>query len=945
MLIIGMVCVMLRSGGIFRHRSTGEANMDAPKTAVIVVHGVADQKRGDTVQSVVELLLAESANRKQQMHYESRSEDDVTIAVIPLEPVSSGPKLDAIAESKLWSRSARKQSFGSDYRHEPLLSTRNTSNADQSEGVTFTNYLLKQAKAALTPATTYVARRLRLWRRTSATSTAPAQAVDFFEMYWADLSRLGGTVPRIVTEMFTLLFRLSALGRDCVQAMFRQIEGKPDAKPKYWGEGATLKWRLWACFQWLQAWLDWGYSRVLALLFLLLIVVALLLVPYGWMQQTQSRETIALIVLLVLAGGIVCVVRFYFTALVAFIIFALLLAAAFAIHHMPPVERGTLLAGLTALVWFAVIALAYVKWLRVCEMRFKFVTAVGLVLAVVVALGVWITAWSTPLWSAGEYAGSRSLFAVASVISLRMLEVVLLLVELVWLVLGIAMFIWAMLGVGLSIAASRARKDAPESRAIATGQLGVAVSLGLFLVVAMCGWALLSGVTETAAHGVDYRAAIYKSTDASPSYCYVPMDVACFEPSGSCERAAGMPSKQLCFPGSEPAFGLRADCAECFLHARYTHTVESFAVLSILLFVFLGGVIVAFAPGLLAELQLARPPAERLGRWLTAGYAMLAPALMVLTVLGALVAVAVVLYLIEAMFARWWIGHHAWFVESVEAWPFWKNLNIHQQSEAMLKPLVIATGSVLVILTGIGGWLSRNLAGLRAPLDAVLDVDNHFREFPRDAIPRARIMARYVALLDHLREEGYARIVVVAHSQGTVISADLLRYLTVRQTSNDVLPSSMIETVANYVRDIQDVSFMTFGCPLRQLYAARFPTRYGWVDAVNGGVVGPTVADVGVKRWFNAYCSGDYVGRWIWQPTDPDEVAEIERSASGLGIEAMVRNKVKAGAPATGEMCLGSGAHTHYLHAPKARNGNTQVAGDASAAAMAGAIDAMITTP
>ena len=943
MFVVGLARVMLRAVGIFRHRSTGEADMDAQKTAVIVVHGVADQKRGDTVQSVVELLLAESANGKQQMHYESRSEDDVTIAVLPVEPVNSGPEPDAIAESKLWSHSSRKQSFGSDYRHEPLLTTPSRSNADQSEGVTFTNYLLKQAKAALTPATTYVARRLRLWRRVPGESATPAQAVDFFEMYWADLSRLGGTVPRIVTEMFTLLFRLSALGRDCVQAMFRQIDGKPIQRPKYWSEGATLKWRLWACFQWLQALLDWGYSRVLALLFLLLIVVALLLVPYGWMHQTQSRETIALIVLCVLAVGVVCVVRFYSTLLRAVATFALLLAAAFAIYHMPPVARGTLLAGLTALAWFALIALAYVKWLQVCELRFKFVMAVGLVLAGVVTLGVLLTALLTPLWPAGEISGSRSLFAAASVMSLRVLEVVLLLVEVVWLVLGIAMFIWALLGVGLSVAARRAGKDAAESRAIATGQLGVAVSLGLFLVVSMCGWALLSGVTETAAHGVDYRTAIYKSTDASPSYCYVPMDIACFEPKGSCERAAGLPSKQLCFADSEPAFGLRADCAECFLHARYTNTVESFAVLSILLFVFLGGVIVTFAPSLMAELQLARPPAKPLGRWLTAGYAMLAPALMVLTVLGALVAVAVVLFLIEAMFARWWTGHHITLVKWVEALPFWETLNVQQQSEAMLKPLVIATGSVLVILTGIGGWLSRNLAGLRAPLDAVLDVDNHFREFPRNAIPRARIMARYVALLDHLREQGYARIVIVAHSQGTIISADLLRYLTVRQTSNGVPPSSMIEAVANYVRDIENVCILTFGCPLRQLYAERFPTRYGWVGAVNGGVVGPTVVDIGVKRWFNAYCSGDYVGRWIWQPTDPDEVAEIERSAAGPGIEATIRAKVSAGA--TGEICLGSGAHTHYLGAPKAQNGHAKAAGDAPAAAMAGAIDAMISAP
>jgi predicted alpha/beta hydrolase family esterase len=77
----------------------------------------------------------------------------------------------------------------------------------------------------------------------------------------------------------------------------------------------------------------------------------------------------------------------------------------------------------------------------------------------------------------------------------------------------------------------------------------------------------------------------------------------------------------------------------------------------------------------------------------------------------------------------------------------------------------------------LGGLLSRYLAALRAPLDIALDVDNHFREFPRAAIPRARIFSRYAALLRHVVEQGHDRIVIVAHSQGTVISAELLRYL------------------------------------------------------------------------------------------------------------------------------------------------------------------------
>ena len=54
--------------------------------------------------------------------------------------------------------------------------------------------------------------------------------------------------------------------------------------------------------------------------------------------------------------------------------------------------------------------------------------------------------------------------------------------------------------------------------------------------------------------------------------------------------------------------------------------------------------------------------------------------------------------------------------------------------------------------------------------------------------PRARIFSRYASLLADVCKRGYSRVVIVSHSQGTVITADLLRYLarhaaTCRSTS------------------------------------------------------------------------------------------------------------------------------------------------------------------
>lgn len=69
-----------------------------------------------------------------------------------------------------------------------------------------------------------------------------------------------------------------------------------------------------------------------------------------------------------------------------------------------------------------------------------------------------------------------------------------------------------------------------------------------------------------------------------------------------------------------------------------------------------------------------------------------------------------------------------------------------------------------------------------AALDAILDVDTYLRTTPAKNVPRARIVERYVALLRYLHQRppggpGYNKIIIVAHSLGSVISADLLRFL------------------------------------------------------------------------------------------------------------------------------------------------------------------------
>jgi hypothetical protein len=194
-------------------------------------------------------------------------------------------------------------------------------------------------------------------------------------------------------------------------------------------------------------------------------------------------------------------------------------------------------------------------------------------------------------------------------------------------------------------------------------------------------------------------------------------------------------------------------------------------------------------------------------------------------------------------------------------------------------------GGALTI-AALGARFKRTFGRLRVALDAVLDVDNYFADPPDRQPPRARIFSRYASLLAYLRESDYRRIVVVAHSQGTVISADLLRYLHVQ--------GRLARLVGNV-----PVALVTVGSPLRDLYAERFPLLYRWISARGTPFADakPAAADLGAVEWVNACRSGDYVGRFIWTP-------DHDPAVFGFGVR-------RAGDRT--EFCLGAGAHTHYF--------------------------------
>jgi len=195
-------------------------------------------------------------------------------------------------------------------------------------------------------------------------------------------------------------------------------------------------------------------------------------------------------------------------------------------------------------------------------------------------------------------------------------------------------------------------------------------------------------------------------------------------------------------------------------------------------------------------------------------------------------------------------------------------------------------------------------AGFRQGLDVALDVINYLREHPDDSTIRAQILARYVSLLRYVSNwkspidgAGYDRIVIFAHSQGTMITVDLLRFLRVERDPE----MGFLETPGR-------IQLFTMGCPLRQLYGLRFPHIYDWARHTEGARTGIALpADrlpdptrlLSVSRWINAYRSGDYVGRNLWRSEKDPDVYDPK-------VVVEDPNKTRR------EFCIGGGAHIHY---------------------------------
>ena len=147
-------------------------------------------------------------------------------------------------------------------------------------------------------------------------------------------------------------------------------------------------------------------------------------------------------------------------------------------------------------------------------------------------------------------------------------------------------------------------------------------------------------------------------------------------------------------------------------------------------------------------------------------------------------------------------------------------------------PWVATIGAIILAgLVSVGRWFQKPL---HQGLDLATDVTMYFRGRSWASSDQHRtdelLKTRFGSVVDDIVDAKVGQLVVVAHSQGTVIAVDALR-----GRSNGT-----------------KVDLLTMGSPLRSLYARFFPLGFG--ELVQE--VGPNV-----KRWVNLFRADDYVGR------------------------------------------------------------------------------------
>lgn len=809
---------------------------------MIVVHGVADQTPRESARAIVDLLA--TLNTPNRAAYGAFVEDDLRIDVEPLTNGRGATRGFSCVADDL--AAARKAGGAPADAREALRAEPDIA-------------LMHDLLAEHTPSGADVA--YRTVRLRGPRLGGSARTIDVHELYWADLSRVGTGALRVLGELYQVLFHVSCLGGQVASAA--TID---DARDN----------RAWHVLRWAHGQASYVLAVIAPLLNLWMLaavaagsaVVAVCALP------EPARAVPGLAVLLLATLGRLALKRFAWDQ--PFLLWAL----------VPP-------------VLLAIAGAAY-PLARPVALQFTAFVAVG----VLWFAGRWLVRRYVAMRPEAGHFGVGSLAVVMGALAAALafegrdlpgvLTACLWIIELVFAASGVA-WAWFFAMQFVALAAGRVARRRPVdadarlrlTRAERTVRLTLALPVVAFILITMTLW---SGLYVAAERVIPAHP--YPSIWAN----YVRLTV---------PAVAAAPGTARLPPETVARRSLE--------HAEGAWILIQTAAPPMLVLVVVAGLTMLIAiwsalPSLVAELrpQWADVRTAPSGEWLDRGFRFLWLAGVLLVAGCGLTAVFAAghLYYLAGRPDAVTPSGNAFVWWPPEAFLHWYVVN----SAWLLKLFGTAVAGTALGMLAFGGRLKKLTGGLRPVLDVLLDVDNYLREYPRRNNPRSRIASRYVSLLRHVcawKTEGgavYDRLVIVSHSQGTVITTDLLRYLA-------AYPQPSLARLGTEIA----VHLVTMGSPLRQLYGRRFPHLYGWAYHMDRQAPDAPIPDTRVPllaaapaaaaSWTNLYGSGDYVGRHLWYRDD-------SAGRWPLGTPAQVQ--APPAAASRREWCVGAGAHTHY---------------------------------
>lgn len=689
-----------------------------------------------------------------------------------------------------------------------------------------------------------------------------SQPVHIYEMYWADLSRLQNELLRIFSEFYQLLFHLSRIGRRIVEDLYSKEEERFKDFSFLFIKGK----KIWDLYKGTQIWAERSLTIGFPLLNLFMFATALTLIPTNIPQTYIEHLPIASA--LAACSFFILDIKWHhnirgklFNLRRASICLGVIISAI----SSSLFDQWNSYKHLATLSGFILIYIATIIIKRYEKRRphLENISSIMFIFWMLIYIGALI-------FSTGEQCQPNLKDHCAVIFAcFRTVEISFIPLLLSWLVFHICNVISALLG--FYLIKSQRCQNSTIRRGAWTARLSLSLSSGLFLLVTLNLW---------------YAAAIVSQNLIPEEINYNPLLL-------------------------DSIVGPKVNAREFPLDVITFSSTSLFALVFVaLIFVILIGVL-AFLPSILSEIspniyhqknfsEDKKSLLEmRLENWLTRGLACLYYATNIY-------AVAIIVFSFISIFILFKPLLQLIPIEQISN--FGNSLLDISQNQKLTKYFLDISAIVIVSsatsLVALGSRLARFTTGIRNVLDAALDVDNYLRKNPEENNPKTKIFRRYLSILHYINNwsdpekpnQKYAAVIIIAHSQGTVISADVLRFLSKDNPTekenynflrlNEQSPNYLKNSFYRYFHsaseeDLLPIYLYTMGSPLKQLYNATFPTLYDWMDDLNN------IDQFGLQSWTNVYCSGDYIGRSLWAA---DKEAPKKFS----------------------DYCIGAGAHTHY---------------------------------